>query len=340
MKLTRCGNVDGFSLIEMLIAMALSLVLIGAVVQLLIASQSSYQLLLQQARLQERARYALDYIVSDLRQLGYTGCGNESMKVANALALASKDYFTVEQVLLGWESASHRSIVQDHVTDTDVIEMYLLQPDGRLAVVGQTTGINEVTFNLAPGDRFDNDLIGDLMAVVDGNCSNMALFTPTSSTFNSVTATISLPPPSQEPSKENHNCSIELRGDYRCDQLNTEPGDYPVGSYLYPVSHRGYGIRYNTGTFDLWRFNLIRNERLVQGVVDLQVTYGLDTDNDNAAERIVDADTIRTEQGLSFTQAISVNLTLTVSADSQVPGTEPLTADFSTTVYLRNRGRQ
>jgi len=76
-RLSVCRGADsqrGITIVELMISMVLSLILIGGVIQVVTTSQSSYRQLVQQARLQETAKLAMDYIVRDIRMVGYWGC--------------------------------------------------------------------------------------------------------------------------------------------------------------------------------------------------------------------------------------------------------------------------
>lgn len=64
----------GFSLVELMVAMLLSLVLLAGVVTIFISSRATYERTDQVSRLQENGRFALDSIVRDLRSAGFTAC--------------------------------------------------------------------------------------------------------------------------------------------------------------------------------------------------------------------------------------------------------------------------
>ena len=67
----------GFSLVEFMVAMAIGLILVGAVLAVFVNSSSTYTVNQSVARLQENGRYALDEITQDLQLAGYWG-GNNS----------------------------------------------------------------------------------------------------------------------------------------------------------------------------------------------------------------------------------------------------------------------
>lgn len=79
-------KLSGYSLMELLIAMALSVFLIGAAVVILTRNSNSYQLNIDHVQVQDNARFALDAVVNDLRMAGYFGCGK---KIVNNLNLAN-----------------------------------------------------------------------------------------------------------------------------------------------------------------------------------------------------------------------------------------------------------
>ncbi len=64
----------GFGLIELLLAMALSLVVVLGVVQLFIAAKSTYLSQSASAALQEDARYVLSKMLQEIRMVGLSGC--------------------------------------------------------------------------------------------------------------------------------------------------------------------------------------------------------------------------------------------------------------------------
>ena len=64
----------GFSLVELMVAMALSLILLAGVLAIFASSRTTYETTDRLSRLQENGRFALDMIVRDLRGAGFNGC--------------------------------------------------------------------------------------------------------------------------------------------------------------------------------------------------------------------------------------------------------------------------
>lgn len=328
---------SGFSLVELLIAMALSLLIISSATLVLINSQRSQALLQQQVRLQETARLAMDILRTDVRQAGFVGCPFETLNLAKVVTEGSDDHFSVTPFLSGEDD------VQDHDDDvvdgTDVLTLTLLDTGAAFSVESQTSNATETRLNLASGSRFDGSFDGRIMALVDSNCTNMALFRA-SRISNTVIAVTTLPPDK----RNNNNCTHRLRGNFDCSDpsaADDQPA-YASGSSLYPLRQRSYAIRNidNAGN-ELGQINATANdEMLLRGVDDLQLLYGLDTSNprDGTVDRFVDAQLIRDSSMLKFSQVVALELTVAVSAEPAASGDDRLSTSLSSSVYLRNGG--
>lgn len=133
---------QGVTLIELMIAMLISLILLGGVIQLFIGSKKSYQISASISRLQDSARYAALILQQDIRMAGYLGCNsrgskvfNPSQSVASTELLVNTAYdansasmnkrYTLAGGLQGWEaqdtsdgeySVMHEDATQDMAT--------------------------------------------------------------------------------------------------------------------------------------------------------------------------------------------------------------------------------
>lgn len=73
----------GMTLIELMLAMLISMLLIGGAIQLFIGSKQTYQLSQTIGNLQESARFAAFLLQQDIRMAGYLGCNSRSAKAFN-----------------------------------------------------------------------------------------------------------------------------------------------------------------------------------------------------------------------------------------------------------------
>lgn len=70
----RTCTVYGFSIVELMVAITLGLIVTGAVIQIFVASRSTYNFEEGVARMQENGRFAIEFLTQDFRMAGYTGC--------------------------------------------------------------------------------------------------------------------------------------------------------------------------------------------------------------------------------------------------------------------------
>ena len=76
---------QGFSLIELMLALALGVVVTAGIVTLFVGNNQTYTLLNGQSRMQENARFAVDFISRSARAAGYFGCDPEAGKIYKTL---------------------------------------------------------------------------------------------------------------------------------------------------------------------------------------------------------------------------------------------------------------
>ena len=78
---------QGFSLVELMIAMVLGLLVLGGVIGVFIANQATSRANMALSELQNTARLSFQLMSQDIRNAGFSGCNN-SMQVANTIAIA------------------------------------------------------------------------------------------------------------------------------------------------------------------------------------------------------------------------------------------------------------
>ena len=88
----------GFSIVEILVALVLSLILTLVVSQIYLGSKQSYRLQEAQSRLQENGRFALELLAKDIRRAGNLGCP-PAKKTAVVIAKSSPDILPSTAIL-------------------------------------------------------------------------------------------------------------------------------------------------------------------------------------------------------------------------------------------------
>lgn len=75
----------GLSLVELMVAITLSIVLVLGLVQVFAASRASYVMAQGMARAQEGGRFAVEYLQRDARMVGHMGCVNDQSHLMSSL---------------------------------------------------------------------------------------------------------------------------------------------------------------------------------------------------------------------------------------------------------------
>ena len=74
----------GFTIVEIMIALLLSVVLLGGVVQVYSSSKQSYRVAENVARMQENSRFAMNILTKEIRMAGFSPCPVQT-QIANVL---------------------------------------------------------------------------------------------------------------------------------------------------------------------------------------------------------------------------------------------------------------
>ncbi len=365
-------SAQGFSLIELLLALALGLVITAGIVQLFVGNNQTYRVLQGQARLQEGARYALEFIAESARAAGYFGCDPDENKRWHTLnaganwaslfevdirqSVAGFEYtggggnsvndWTPSAVILPRQGASTTTPMPANgidmstvIPETDILALRRVEnPGERIAAVVQPT-LNPIPLV----DDGDVDLQVDDFAVI-GNCEQAAVFrvTGVGNAFGNVTVNWDAGVGGGIAIYQNA-AGATLSGQSVAYGSATDPQGTTVAKITTDIYYVAQGTGTNNfgqTTRSLWRKSgTDAPVELVEGVRDLQVWYGIDTtpvDNSVAPNRYVTADNINVDD---IIRAVRVQIEAsTVDVVTDNPAGEPSTRTFSQTISLRNLG--
>lgn len=337
----------GVTLIELMIGMAVGLVVISALAYVYLGSRSAYQTSDSVARVQESGRFALDFMVRDIRGAGYLGCQSRTMAPVDVamIAFPALGFAGPVDAVRGFENGS--GWVNPAPTIT--------RPRGDVIVVRQALGAGveiaadadivnaRITLaNNAPSfRRGDYVMISDCQRVAVVRITN----TPAASGTNVViehqafdgadrrngVAAIANSHRLPNPFEASARASV-----FRFDEVTYFIGNNPAGRpALYRVSSM-------TGA-----------EEVADNIEDLDIQYGLDNGNDGTADSYVDASAIAA--GPTWGQVVSVRISLVAVSAATGAVSAPQTYVFrgasvtapdtrlrqvySSTISLRNRMR-
>jgi type IV pilus assembly protein PilW len=367
----------GFSLIELMVALVLGLLLMGAVLQFYLANKASFISQDQNGYLQESGRYAVGDISRMARMAGLSGCSSrpipgKPIPLINHLRPAADYAYALFTGVRGFESNT--------TAPTDAI--YSLGATNPAVATSATdwtpalpsTGANPLLGKVVPGsdvlvvtltgaparlvDPFTDaasfkaepsaDLQNYDIAVVT-NCQQAEIFqitnlTTTSGRINVVGAASSVVPGNSGPIS-NTGPTRDFRAGSEISALRSYVYYVGVGADGGPALFRAR-LRTNPSND-----NKLEPEELVSGVESMQLTYGVDTDDNFVVDQYVPA-----AAGTDWQRVRAVRVALLMrspeeflptpdtTAFYQVAGTRIKPVEdrrqrrvFETTVALRNR---
>jgi len=94
------GNERGLSLVELMVALVISLILLAGVIQIFISNKGTYTVDEELARLQENGRLSFNVLGREVRQAGLTGC---TPNVNSFLAAPGSPIFPPAPAITGYE---------------------------------------------------------------------------------------------------------------------------------------------------------------------------------------------------------------------------------------------
>lgn len=350
---------QGFSIVELMIAMVLGLVLMGGVLQVFISTKKAYNLNEEMAWIQENASFAINFMAEDLRMAGYYGCASRSSSVANVLndpdASWATDFGKGLRGYDGDDPTFPNAIFPQPVTATlpasvpatDVFTVHKADLDNAFQVTKHVA--SSAVIDIVGTHAFPT---GTVLIVSD--CHHSAVFQNTGNQSNKVNHNTGN-------SASPGNCTKGLGVPVTCSTNGTSYTYKEDAFVMRAIGHAYYIAEASNGVPSLFRKSLSTDtttdsvstidEEMVQGVENMQIQYGLDTDSDSLPNRYVDADSVLDTQWES--QVVSARVTLLLRSLTEL-ASEPQTISFlgtaytptdnyvrrvySTTVKLRNRG--
>ena len=331
----------GMTLIEIMIALGISAILLTGLLQVFISSKQSYRVTEASARLQENGRFAVSFLTDDLRMAGYTGCYKGLPANVESILNTPNNYNWDFSKALdgneatggGWTPALDASIAGLPLADTDVVIMRGLSNDG-ITLVSPYSDSGQLFVDPAANNVQD----GDILMVTD--CLNASMFQVTNQQV--VGGKVNL---------VHSNAGGWVPGNTGPLLTNSFGADAQLARFVTNIFYIGTGASGEPALFQrsLGTNGTMTDQELVEGVENMQVLYGEDTDSDDVANRYVTADNV-----VDFAKVASVRISLLLRTDDAIAsaaqtytynGANVTAADlrirrvFTTTIKLRNRGQ-
>ncbi|MES9900899.1 MAG: PilW family protein [Sedimenticola sp.] len=281
------NNESGFSLVELMVAMVISLILIGAAGTIYVTSKKSYSLQEDLGRIQENARFALEFVKYDIRMAGYYGCADDPTSVTNHVNGSSGTLFDSSNSIQGINSATTTSEwlpgngslgITDIRLGTDAITISYLG-SGDITVTTPYMNTHAAALHASTGNGLKK---GDIVAVSD--CYATDIFQITSNNPDT-SGTV------------DHNTGTGSPGNATKDLSKTYEGDAFIRAYhsvrYYIRSDAGGGPALMRQSLTNAAGSLTAaSAELVEGIEDMQILYGEDTTGSSEPDSYLDAGSV------------------------------------------------
>ena len=321
---------QGISMVEILVALVISLFLLGGIVQVYLANKSTYAFTDSISRIQENGRFSMDIMAQELRMAGFFGCAifdpDDTENIVNNLNPAGAGYdaalhdFLLAGVIDGTEG--------DGLNGSDSVTLRGAKPNQVNVVAPFNTSTSAQIF-VTSNDTIENDDI-----VMVSNCRGADIFQVSNSTQSDGAVKMSVVHNTGAgPTPGNYNPDNCQGGNAHCLSQT-----YGADSSMFELQTVTYTIAVGaSGEPALWRSENGTNEELIEGVEQLQVLYGLDTDDDDFANRYV---TITDVPDTFDVMAVRLMLLVRSEADFVAEANQVVTFNAATTTMPDRRLRQ
>lgn len=305
------GKQSGVGLIEIMIAMVLGLLILLGVSQIFLSNKQTYNLQTANQQKQESSRYAISKISQDARMSGYKGCTKDIKYLTNTLNNPTSYLSNFLNLVGGYEGGTSTwsptldSSITGVKAGTDVLVLRTSIDNSLFTetVMASATGDIKLTNNT------DKIAANDILLITD--CISSAVFQV--STYTKSSGTIV------------HNTTattgVALPGN-----ASTNLGKkYPVNSEIVKMSVIAYYIKDMGGDegYGLYRKENNKAEELViDGISNMQLLFGEDTDNDLSPNDYIKASSV-----VNWNQVVAIKIGL--MAESKKPFGETTTKTYS-----------
>jgi type IV pilus assembly protein PilW len=331
----------GFSLVELMVSLVISLIVLAAVSSVMVTSKRANTAETAQARMQDNARIAVQIMARDIRQAGYFGCstGNGSNNFHNDLNNGNSGN-PLLNLTVGMEGANGGDAAMSPLgdalpsgpngaayTNSDIISVRYADGAGALSVTPPYMTQASSALQIALPNTINQF---DILMVSD--CNGGDIFQVSNS--NPQTAgTIS------------HNSGVGSPGNSTGKLSRTYSGDATISKF---VSNTYFVAKNNQGQPALYRLSptssgATHTDELVDGIDEIRILYGVDTNGDGSVDCYIKAGAscgsvdLSTAAGWSKVYSVRLGVLARTLANNTIRGDKASassnTADLDTKSY-------
>ena len=364
----------GLSLVELMISLTVGSVITAGIVQLFSANSDTYGVMMGQSRMQESARFSLDFIGRDIYKAGYFGCFSSNEQLHWTAGGGDDDAnipyeFDLRSGLEGYNASdpdvdrswdpdlgdlpttvgtTNTNVFEDGtgintddiVSGTDVITIRsLLQQDVEARLKQELIGGDDILVVATPSDDFELRIEeGDLAMIHD--CEKATIF--------QVTADLE---------DDDQGGTVEIVIEHDVDAGEPWDNSFPelaiknsfgTDAYVSAIETNTYFIAAGEGEnnsgdapLSLWRKSGTTSPvELVEGIENLQILYGVSTSADDDDDDLTPNQYVSSIDDVSLKDVVTIRVTVTANSIDDVGGSEIdglIRRAFTQTFMLRNR---
>ena len=295
----------GLSLVELMVAITIGALLLGGAVSLFVSNKVTYQVTSDLSRLQENARFALDTMVRDIRMAGYFGCANDMTKITNNTGFTGGTLWDVSSALEGVNNAadtgtwspsgrdvntSGTGTTGDIAAGTDAITVRYAS--------GAGVPVTASTPTLITVSDVSEFTVKDVAVISDCGATDVFLVSAKNTSSNQLTPNALSR--AYDPTANPTASTFYAARYYVANNGLTDPDGTPHKSLFR-----------ETNIFDPVAGAPKPDPReLIDGVEDMQILYGLDTNADSAPDIYVDAGATELDSAAEWRSVVAVRIAL------------------------------
>ena len=328
----------GVTLIELMISLTIGLLIIAGIGYAYLGSRQSFRSQDALSRMQEGARTAFELMDKDIRMAGFRGCPPNSAANGDINILSNPNTWyknLIDQPLIGYEKTDENQAWSAFPTGvTDVVgsvingdALTILHASTEQSFIIQAHDAGAYQFTLSSDSNIKP---GRILIAAESDCSRVAVFQNSDNT-------------------EDDDIVTHSSGAANAHLGSPSPPDtsytlytFTANSRIFPLSAATYYIGRNTDNEpSLYRATLSASggnpvtvpEELIEGVQDMQIVYGMDTNAPSCKEtsKVVEYHTADDIDAGEWCKVIAIRISLLMVSrqDEQGITTEPQTYTFN-----------
>ena len=303
-----------------MIAMLIGLFLLTGAFQITQANKRNNVLQKTVQQVQKDGRFAINHLSYAIKTAGYSGFyGAYTSSVENLLNTPTDEKWNISQPVSGFNDVTNATTIAgitDFVANTDV-----------LLIKGMTTNTVPVISNADSAtiviDTPSGFSAGDLVVVSD--VDQASLFQVDAVASDATTSTLSIVNSGATPGN-----SALLDNGYNS---GAEIGKYQVQLFYIKNGRDGFPALFTSTVANSGGAVSLQENELVSDIKDMQISYGIDTNNDQILDIYSDASAVA-----DWSQLVSINLVLLASSkkDNVVPENNSFSFDANLVSFVRD----